>query len=266
MRLEEYSGNQMDIIKDQRTKVKNEQRLFHAVNATVRILLAAMEEETFEASILEGMSIVAHCLDFDRGYVWQNEVRNGVLHYGMRFEWQNDTGRQTNPVGNKAVYPYTDIPTWEKIFLAGECVNGPLTDMSEDEQKRLLTHGMKSVFAIPVYIQESFWGYVSFDDCIQERVLGDDELNILRSVSLLIVHAILRKDLTLNIHSASNKLLISKSMEMRSHIDMIKEAAQIGITEKFADNKDKTFEKIENTSNLLLGIINEIQDMIEKET
>jgi len=112
-------------------------RLFHAVNSTARILLAAIEEETFEASVLEGMSIISHCLDFDRGYIWQNEVRNGVLHYAMRFEWQNNTGRRLNPVENKAVYPYSDIPGWEAKFANGECVNGSITNLSREEQDRL---------------------------------------------------------------------------------------------------------------------------------
>jgi len=191
-------------------KINNEQRLLHAVNATARILLAAMEEETFEASVLEGMSIIAHCLNFDRGYIWKNEVRNGVLHYAMCFEWQNDKGRQLNPVENKAVYPYSGILTWEEKFLRGECVNGSLNDLSPEEKDRLLVHGMKSVFAIPVYMHEFFWGWVSFDDCKEERVLLDEEISILRSVSLMIVDSINRNEQTImyrNEHKERNILL-----------------------------------------------------------
>jgi len=194
----------VDIINEKRAK--NQSRLFHAVDATARILLAAMEEETFEASVLEGMSIISRCLDFDRGYIWQNEVKKGVLHYAMRFEWQNDTGRQLNPVENKAIYPYTDIPGWEYKFLNGECVNGTLNDLSTEEQERLKPHGMKSVFAVPIYMQESFWGYVSFDDCIEERILDDDELSILRSVSLMITNSIIRNDLALSLRRTANEL------------------------------------------------------------
>jgi len=173
---------------------EDQYRLFHAMNAAARILLASMEEETFEASVLEGMSIIAHCFDFDRGYIWQNEVRNGALHYAMRFEWQNDTGRRTNPVENYAVYPYTDVPTWELKFLHGECVNGPLNDLTQAEKERLLVHGMKSVYATPVYMEDSFWGYISFDDCRNERILSAEEISVLRSVSLMIVNAINRNE------------------------------------------------------------------------
>ncbi|MCL2211684.1 MAG: ATP-binding protein [Treponema sp.] len=245
----------VDIIKEQREK--NLHRLFHAVNTTARILLAAMEDETFEASVLEGMSIIAHCLDFDRGYIWQNEVRDGVLHYAMRFEWQNDTGRRLNPVENKAVYPYSDIPQWESKFSNGECVNGPLSDLSQEEQDRLKIHGMKSVFAVPVYIQDSFWGWVSFDDCIEERTLAEDEISILRSISLMMVNAICRneqvnrnyednklKNSLLNtVNDAASLLLQSEADEfedvLRQSLGMLSKAAnadRVYIFRNYSDN------------------------------
>ena len=213
-----YSGNCMENQPDDGNselinttkEFKRQQALFHAVNETAQVLLAAMDEENFETSVLEGMRILSHCLNVDRGYIWQNETRRGILHYAMLFEWQNDTGRHMNPVENKIVYPYTDIPTWEAKFLKGECINGPLNDMSQEERNRLLGHGMKSVFAIPVFIQNYFWGYVSFDDCRQERYLTEDELNILRSVSLMMVNAINRNQQLLknrDAHYQRNNLL-----------------------------------------------------------
>jgi len=119
-----YSGNCMENQPDDGNselinttkEFKRQQALFHAVNETAQVLLAAMDEENFETSVLEGMRILSHCLNVDRGYIWQNETRRGILHYAMLFEWQNDTGRHMNPVENKIVYPYTDIPTWEAKF------------------------------------------------------------------------------------------------------------------------------------------------------
>ncbi|MCL2759296.1 MAG: GAF domain-containing protein [Treponema sp.] len=227
----------MDIIREQRTEGSHKHRLLHAVNATARILFAAMEEETFEASVLESMSIISHCLDFDRGYVWQNENKNGVLHYGMRFEWQNDTGKHLNPVENKAIYPYSHVPGWKAKFIKGECVNGSLGDLSQEEQDRLKPHGMKSVFAVPVYMQDTFWGYVSFDDCIQERTLSDDEMNILRSVGLMIGNAIIRHDLIFGIRASVNEIINS---------------TQAGKTAENPEDKDLEFDKIEETSRHLL--------------
>jgi signal transduction histidine kinase len=186
-------------------ELKRSQNLLRAVNNTAQLLLAAIDEETFESSILESMEILANCLDLDRGYIWQNEMRNGILHYIMRFEWQNEIGKQSNPVEYKVVFPYTDIPVWEAKFLKGESVNGSLNDMSQEEQDRLRPHGMKSVFAFPVYLQNTFWGWVSFDDCRSERSFSEDDIHILRSVSLMIVNAINHNDQTIQIRQVQTQ-------------------------------------------------------------
>ncbi|MDR3019995.1 MAG: response regulator [Treponema sp.] len=169
---------------------EHQQKLLNAVNYTAQILIAAADEDSFLASVMEGMRTIAHCLDVDRGYIWQNKMIDGVLHYEMLFEWLNDTGRQGNPVKRKVIFPYSDIPSWEAKFLENKCINGPLDNISTEERERLKNHGMKSVFAIPVFLQKYFWGYVSFDDCKLERSLSEDEINILRSVSLMLASSI----------------------------------------------------------------------------
>ena len=172
----------------------HQQKYLHTVNHIAQLLLASMHRETFEASIIEVMGLISHRIDVDRGYVWQNEMINGILHYKMRFEWQNDMGRQANPFEDYATFPYSSIPTWENNFLKNEVVNGPLDDLPQAEKDHLLNHGMKSVFAIPVFLFNSFWGYVSFDDCSSKRCITDNEIDILRSVSLMIVNAINHND------------------------------------------------------------------------
>lgn len=195
----------MTELHNDKQKLEHQQRLLHAVDKTAEILLAAIDEETFEESVLQGMGIIARCLNVDRGYIWQNITVGGVVYYAMRFEWQDDLGRQTNPVENKAVYPYTHIPGWEAKFLRNECVNGSMDDLTKEEQQRLQPHGMVSVFAIPVFLRNYFWGWVSFDDCRQKRSITDNDMSILRSVGLMLANAINRNDMSVKVRDAQKQ-------------------------------------------------------------
>jgi len=171
-----------------------QEKSLQTVNHIAQILLEGMNYETFNESIIEVMGIIARSINVDRGYIWQNEEINDELYYSLRFEWQNDMGRQTNPIAEKKILPYSDVPSWLEKFSDGEYVNGPLEKMSEKEIERLLNHGMKSVFAVPVYLQNNFWGYVSFDDCIEERTISEKDMGNLRSICLMMVNAINHND------------------------------------------------------------------------
>ncbi|MCL2184829.1 MAG: ATP-binding protein [Treponema sp.] len=175
-------------------ELNRQEKSLQTVNHIAQILLEGMNDETFEESIIEVMGIISHSINVDRGYIWQNEVINNELCYSLRFEWQNDSGRQTNLTAEKKVFPYSDVPSWLESFSKGEYVNGPLDEISEAEKERLINHGMKSVFAVPVYLQNNFWGYVSFDDCSEERTISENEMNNLRSICLIMVNAINHND------------------------------------------------------------------------
>ncbi|MDR0324001.1 MAG: response regulator [Treponema sp.] len=183
-------------------KLEYQKRLLQSVNDTAQILLEAINEDTFEVSVLKSMKILANCLGADRGYIWQNRLIEGSLFYEMLFEWQTNVGRRTNPVEEKAVFSYSQIPGWTAKFVKNECVNGTLDDLSVEEQERIKMHGMKSVFAIPVFLQNSFWGWVSFDDCQRERSISVDEISLLRSVSLMLANAINRNEQTIKYREA----------------------------------------------------------------
>jgi len=172
-------------------KLGRQEQLLHTVNQMSGVLLAA-DDENFEASLMEGMRLIAGCLDVDRIHVWQNEMREGNFCYSLRFKWMNDVGRQTNPVPDDASFAYDHTPSWKAKLIKGECINGPLSAMPPIEQGRLREFGMKSVFVIPVFPSDYFWGFVSFDDCRQERTLTEDELEILRSGSLIMVSSVNR--------------------------------------------------------------------------
>ncbi|MCL2704038.1 MAG: PAS domain-containing protein [Defluviitaleaceae bacterium] len=170
-------------------------QILHAVNTMAATLLSAENEAVFEASLPKGLKILADCMDVDRVSIWRNEMRDGVLHHILTHEWTNGAGAAAgSAIGAGAAFMYeTNAPLWLECFLRDECVNSPVSKMPEGaEKERAELNGAISVLAVPIHLHGQFWGFVSFDNCRAEHALPQEDIDILRSGSLIIASAINR--------------------------------------------------------------------------
>jgi hemerythrin-like metal-binding protein len=169
-------------------------KLLQVVNGVAEMLLAS-ESEHLETTLLAAMEAMARCVDADRMYIWKNRITNGELFYMQEYKWLNPERMNGASRLAEAGYSYIgSIPVWEGQFLLGQCVNGPVSRLSAEEQKVLSPFGIRSILVIPIFLQEKFWGFVSFDDCHTERVFSEDDISILRSGSLLLANTIIRNN------------------------------------------------------------------------
>jgi len=262
-------------------KIEQRDKLLKTVNHAAVVMLATKDEhtQTSLAAIQEGLGLLGRSVDVDRVQIWQNEMINGTLYFVHKYEWLSDTGQQyaTVPIGLKI--SYSDKPEWEKKFLRDECINSPLRDLPQSDQDLLKPFNIKSIVIIPLFLHDRFWGFFSLDDCRSERIFSPDEMSILRSGGLLIANAFIRNDMMENIHSGSalleealkeaqeanaakSKFLATMSHEIRTPMNVI-----LGITESYISNEaypqeiKEAFEKIYNSGDLLLHIINDILDL-----
>ncbi|MDR1574060.1 MAG: response regulator, partial [Clostridiales Family XIII bacterium] len=249
-------------------RIARQDELLHVVNDMAVILLSS-DPDRFEEVLDEGMEMMARSLDIDRMYIWKNSVRDGTLYYTQVYEWTDDVElKQDVPME----FSYGDtLPEWAKKLSEGRCVNGPLSSLSKLEWERISPYNVLSILVAPVFLQDEFWGFVSFDDCSNERTFSENEENILRSGSLLMVNAILRNELLQKLISAREEALLSAqakseflanmSHEIRTPINAVVGMTSIGKSAADAERKDYCFGKIEDASAHLLGVINDILDM-----
>ena len=218
---------------------ESQERLLHAVNKAAVILLAPMDDESFDDSLHTGMEVVARCVDVDRVHIWRNEAIDGIVYYTRQAYWLSEIGRrQKHPPMRRS---YGDNPEMERIFLKNECINGPVSIRTQHEQDILVPQGIKSTLAIPLYMQGRFYGFFTFDDCRNERYFSEYEVNILRSASLMMASAIVRNEQTkkLNETYLGHKQMMQEIERRDSLLNTINNAATIlfqsGIDEFVAD-------------------------------
>ncbi|MCL2741614.1 MAG: ATP-binding protein, partial [Oscillospiraceae bacterium] len=245
-------------------------RLLGTVNLATTMLLQA-DAEDFEAALWNSMGMMARAVDVDRVYMWKNHTVDGKLYCTQLYEWSEGAEPQQ---GNEYTIdiPYDEnMPGWEGRFLANECVNGAVAGMSPEERAQLAPQGIVSILVVPIFIHESLWGFLGFDDCRNERVFTENEETILRSGSLLLANALMRRDMTRALEAslekaqagsrAKSEFLANMSHEIRTPMNAIIGMTSIAKSSDSAERKDYAIGRIGEASVHLLGVINDILDM-----
>jgi GAF domain-containing protein len=242
-------------------------QLLHVVNEAAMILLAP-GADSFGVALDSSMEMMARCVNVDRIYVWKNQIKDNQRSYSVVYGWISSP--ELKRAEMTFLYSQT-FPHWEEQLLSGHCINGPLASLSAIEQERLQPYGVKSLLVIPLFLQDSFWGFVSFDDCRRERNFPEEEVGILRSGGMLIANAILRFEMTesliqareqaLSSTRAKGNFLANMSHEMRTPMNAIIGMTTIAKSSADPEKKDYCLSKIEDASTHLLGVINDVLDM-----
>jgi len=239
--------------------------MLQTMNRVAAILLRA-ESEIFKENLIRCMGMIAQTVNVDRVYIWKNYTEGGRNYCSQLFEWAEGVPQQMS-----SDMTYSEFPFMENVLICGHCINSPVQDLPAREQERMSMQGVLSVLVVPVFLKDEFWGFVGFDDCHDERVFSENEESILRAGSLLMANALLRNEMTLNMQSAlenakaasraKSSFLSNMSHEIRTPMNAIIGMTMIGKSAASMEKKDYALNKIEDASNHLLGIINDILEM-----
>jgi len=241
-------------------------KFLQMLNDLVHLLLSTDDEERYVSLVLEGMGLMGRSLNLDRVQIWKNEEKDGQLYFTHAYEWLSEIGKQKVSVPIGLSFSYSDKSEWESMFLRGEHINAPLSKMSPGDQIFLSTYEIKSIVIIPLFLRDHFWGFLSLDDCLNERILSDEEINVLRSGGMLIANALLHDYKTQDIHTATAKLdaVIENysgviwSVNSENIITLFKGLylKEIGVTHDFLEGKNI---EVARQKNRHLDIIESVQ-------
>jgi len=183
-------------------------QLISALNSVSEIMLARTESEDFEESLAKVMAIIAVRVGVDRVFIWQNEKKGDSLFFSSRYRWIKTEIKEGYDYKVMSFMYEKDAPGWDKKMMAGEIINGPMYDIPEGIRQIVSRYGTKSALLIPVILNGVFWGFVSFGDCTTEHTFAEDEVNILRSVCLILVNSIYSYDQNIKIHESHKNMKI----------------------------------------------------------
>jgi signal transduction histidine kinase/CheY-like chemotaxis protein len=258
-------------VENSRAELVRQDKLLHVVNNAAAVLLAS-DPDHFKEALRQSMEMMARCVDIHRIQIWKNHVREGALYYRQIYGWAEDSGLYQDEAQANMEFSYPEsIPQWESKLAGRQSINGPIRSLSPVEQERLAPYGILSILVIPVFLQDEFWGFVSFDDCRREREFPEAEKGILHSGSLLMANAMMRNEMTENLVSAresalssaraKSEFLSNMSHEIRTPLNAIVGMTAIAKNSPSPERKDYCLDKVSEASVHLLGVINDILDM-----
>jgi signal transduction histidine kinase/ActR/RegA family two-component response regulator len=245
-----------------------QEQLLSVVNQTAQAFLNPATQD-LGATLKDALERIGMTLDLDRITIFHDEEIDERREHRSYSNWiRNRVDVGLDIRGNEH---YTYFDTWRETFLQGEAINGLLSDMPADVQDELSEYGVKSLLLIPVFQQDEYWGFVSFDDCRSERVFPDRLVDILRSASFMLVSAISLDQTNRQMYSALEAaiqasrakadFLSNMSHEIRTPMNAIIGMTAIARGTEDIKRKNESLEKIDRASNHLLGVINDILDM-----
>jgi len=186
--------------------MKQQARLLDTVNTAATILLTSNDSVSFEKTLFKSFALVGSCLGVDRVQIWCNETIDGERHFVLRHEWLSDYGRKCRQVPYGLHFPYSMKKGWEKLFLNGNYINAPLSELSEEDRDFLGYYDMKSIVMIPMFLEGGFWGLFSINDCRRERTFMNEEISILTSAGLMMSTSVNRNLQTMKMREAEERI------------------------------------------------------------
>ncbi|MDR0522160.1 MAG: response regulator [Planctomycetaceae bacterium] len=233
------SGAIQDIT-DQKTVddiLRRRDQLLGAANQAANILLESTTAN-FTESIHNSLEILGKAARADRVYIWQNFRENGELYTSQIYEWSPKAEPQQGNEYTVKIKFAEVLPSWEELLTAGHCINNIVRNMPQAEQDQLVPQGVVSVLIAPIVFQDEFWGFIGFDDCVNERIWHETDVGVLRSVGLMLASAI---------HRQKTEQLLKKEQQT---LNWILETSPIAI----ATASNSIIDRINRRSQELFGV------------
>jgi len=193
-------------LKQMMSGIESREHLLNTVNAAANILLSINDERSFNLSLIKSFELLGYCLDVDRVHIWSYELIDEEWCFAVKYEWLSDYGKVCKQIPVGFHIPESEKPGWKKLFLRGDHINSPLSALPESEREFFDTYRIQAIVAIPMFIENNFWGFFSIDDCRRERIFSNDEIRILTSVALMMSNAVNRNLQTNKLREADKRM------------------------------------------------------------
>jgi len=254
------------------TELKKSISSLEALNKMSFIFLSHAEK-TYEDKMTGGVQIIAELMDLDSVSVWRNTITSEGIFTSQIYDWDIDEGGTAETEEEFLNIPITMFSSeWEKVLAGTKVINGPAGQMNDPILSEMLEKfGIASAFIAPISINNRNWGFVLFENRRYAKVFDENSAEAMRSAAYLCANSVMREEMERDLefafteataaNKAKSQFLANMSHEIRTPMNAIMGMVKIGKASDELVRKDYSLGRIEDASQHLLGIINDVLDM-----
>ena len=182
------------------------QKLEKVLHQQVLLSNVAVELNTlssFYQKVNNSLKIIGEHLGISRLYIFENTP--DISATSNTFEWCNEgISPQIDELQN---IPYDEaIPSWKHMLMTdGIVYSEDIYNLPDDVVAVLEPQGIKSIVVLPITVDNSFFGFIGFDECVRNRHWEKSELELLRTLANIISNAYERKRIEENLQKSEQE-------------------------------------------------------------
>ena len=149
-----------------------------------------------ESSIEPILETLGHATEVSRVYIFENHTRpDNIQVTSQRYEWvaPGIVSQLNNLELQDLPWLEAGFARWADALSRHELIYGHVSEFPESERQILCEQDIISVLVAPIFIGDSWWGFIGFDDCRTAREWSPVEIEALKTAANVLGAAIQRK-------------------------------------------------------------------------
>ncbi|MFK7816494.1 MAG: EAL domain-containing protein [Gammaproteobacteria bacterium] len=171
-------------------KLSKQKNILNSIAEAAEFLL----EDSWENSTHDFLKKLGTSINVSRIQIFENtlDYEMGCFTPNARFHWYSKSSPHYNISNKLATYEELNLTRWKEKLSMGESIYGNIDSFPEEERIFLQAINIQSLFILPIFVGNEWWGFISFDECKSSRTWDDEEIDALKTAAAVIGAAIKR--------------------------------------------------------------------------
>ena len=174
--------------KEAEDEIRYKNEILSAINTITTLLLTKNNKEDIFDNYFNQ---IAKVVNADRFYFFENDNHTNLL--SQKFEWAKRSELVEIDNDQLQNFPHDVFPELLFKLLKKEAYNSVVSEINDGSFKSILIEqSIKSILVIPLFYHDRFLGFIGFDDCTNERIWTETEIQTLTTLASNIATTLIR--------------------------------------------------------------------------